>query len=156
MTMGAVADTEAAPERAPERLPASVRRHIFVYLGILTILLAFGGPSGGLIDIPVSFFLKNRLHLEAHEVAHFRLIAAIPLYLSFAFGFIRDMWNPLGLRDRGFMLVFGGLCALLYLGFAFLPMTYASLLVAVIVLTTSFLFVASAQNGLASTIGQQH
>jgi Na+/melibiose symporter-like transporter len=118
--------------------------------------LAFGGPSGGLIDIPISFFLKNRLHLEAHQVAHFRLIAAIPLYLSFAFGFIRDMWNPLGLRDRGFMLVFGGLCALLYLGFAFLPMTYASLLVAVIVLTTSFLFVASAQNGLASTIGQQH
>ena len=66
------------------------------------------------------------------------------------------MWNPLGMRDRGFMLVFGSACALLYLGFAFLPMTYSSLLIAVIVLTTSFLFVASAQNGLASTIGQQH
>src|SRR6201987_160368 len=145
-----------AIEPAPERLAPSVRRGIFLYLGILIVLLAFGGPSGGLIDIPISFFLKNRLHLEAHQVAHFRLIAAIPLYLSFAFGFIRDMWNPRGLRDRGFMLVFGGLCALLYLGFAFLPITYASLLVAVIVLTTSFLFVASAQNGLASTIGQQH
>ncbi|HXB81698.1 MAG TPA: MFS transporter [Bradyrhizobium sp.] len=150
------ATAEVAIEPAPERLAPSVRRGIFLYLGILIVLLAFGGPSGGLIDIPISFFLKNRLHLEAHQVAHFRLIAAIPLYLSFAFGFIRDMWNPLGLRDRGFMLVFGGLCALLYLGFAFLPMTYASLLVAVIVLTTSFLFVASAQNGLASTIGQQH
>jgi len=150
------ATAEVAIEPAPEQLAPSVRRGIFLYLGILIVLLAFGGPSGGLNDIPISFFLKNRLHLEAHQVAHFRLIAAIPLYLSFAFGFIRDMWNPLGLRDRGFMLVFGGLCALLYLGFAFLPMTYASLLVAVIVLTSSFLFVASAQNGLASTIGQQH
>ena len=156
MTIDHVAAEEAALEQDPESLPASVRRRIFLYLGILTVLLTFGGPSGGLIDIPVSFFLKNRLHLEAREVAHFRLIASIPLYLSFAFGFARDMWNPLGMRDRGFLLVFGGLCALLYLGFALTPMTYPSLLVAMIMLTTSFLFVASAQNGLMSTIGQQH
>jgi hypothetical protein len=45
--------------------------------------------------------------LEAHELAEFRLVAAIPLYLSFVFGFIRDMWNPFGMRDRGFMLLFG-------------------------------------------------
>jgi Na+/melibiose symporter-like transporter len=38
----------------------------------------------------------------------------------------------------------------------FTPITYATLLVAVVVLTTSFLFVASAQNGLTATIGQQH
>jgi Na+/melibiose symporter-like transporter len=155
MTMDCAAEATAL-EQAPENLPPSVRRRIFLYLGILIVLLAFGGPSGGLIDIPISFFLKNRLHLEAHQVAHFRLIAAIPLYLSFLFGFIRDNWNPLGMRDRGFMLLFGAICALLYLGFAFAPMTYSSLLVAVIVLTTAFLFVASAQNGLASTIGQQH
>lgn len=146
----------AAVALAPKRLSASVRRSIILYLGILIVLLAFGGPSGGLFDIPISFFLKNRLHLEAHQVAQFRLIAAIPLYLSVVFGFIRDMWNPLGMRDRGFMLVFGGICAVLYLCFAFAPITYATLLAAVVALTTSFLFVASAQNGLASTIGQQH
>ncbi len=151
----AVAD-QTPPGQEPERLPTTVRRHIFLYIGILTVLLAFGGPSGGLIDIPVSFFLKNRLHLEASDVAHFRLIASIPLYLSFVFGFARDMWNPLGMGDRGFLLVFGSLCAVLYLVFALAPLTYASLLAAMIVLTTSFLFVASALNGLMSTIGQQH
>jgi Na+/melibiose symporter-like transporter len=156
MTMDLPTAEAVAVRPAPEYLTPRVRRSIFFYLGILIVLLAFGGPSGGLFDIPISFFLKNRLHLEAHQVAHFRLIAAIPLYLSFVFGFIRDMWNPLGMRDRGFMLVFGAVCALLYLGFAFAPLTYASLLVAVIVLTTVFLFVASALNGLASTIGQQH
>lgn len=156
MTIGRVADTEVAREQTPENLPVSVRRHIFLYLGILTVLLAFGGPSGGLIDIPVSFFLKNRLHLEAHEVAHFRLIASIPLYLSFLFGFARDTWNPLGMRDRGFLLLFGALCAALYLGFALAPLTYPVLLAALIVLTTSFLFVSSALHGLMSTIGQQH
>jgi MFS family permease len=119
-------------------------------------LLAFGSPSGGLIDIPISFFLKNRLHLTAHEVANFRLAAAIPLYLSFVFGFIRDMWNPLEMRDRGFLLLFGGISALLYVLFAFMPMTHSTLLVAVILLTASSLFVASAQNGLTSVMGQQH
>ena len=64
----------------------SGRRRIFLYLGILIVLLAFGAPAGGLIDIPISFFLKNRLHLSAHELAEFRLVAAIPLYLSFVFG----------------------------------------------------------------------
>ena len=156
MTMDSPATEVAAGVLAPEPLSSSVRRSIFLYLGTLIVLLAFGGPSGGLIDIPISFFLKNRLHLEAEQVAHFRLVAAIPLYLSFVFGFIRDMWNPLGMRDRGFMLVFGVICAVLYLGFALVPLTYSTLLLAVIALTTSFLFVASAQNGLTSTIGQQH
>src|SRR6201999_2793384 len=94
---------------APAGLARSERLRIFLYLGILIILLAFGGPSGGLIDIPISFFLKNKLQLKAHEVANFRLLAAIPLYLSFVFGFIRDSWNPFGMGDRGFMLLFGAI-----------------------------------------------
>ena len=141
---------------APITLPRSVRQRIFLYLGILIVLLAFGAPSGGLMDIPISFFLKNKLHLTAHEVAEFRLVSAIPLYLSCVFGFIRDTWNPFGMRDRGFMLLFGAISAGLYIFFAFTPITYVTLLVAVVLLTTSFLFVASAQNGLTSMIGQQH
>jgi BT1 family len=141
---------------APADLSPSERQSIFLYLGMLIVLLAFGSPAGGLIDIPVSFFLKNRLHLTAHEVANFRVMAAFPLYLSFVFGFIRDMWNPLGMRDRGYMLLFGGITALLYVLFASAPMSYVTLLIAVVVLTASFLFVSSAQNGLTSVIGQQH
>ena len=54
------------------------------------------------------------------------------------------------------MLLFGTITAGLYVFFAFTPITYMTLLVAVVLLTTSFLFVASAQNGLTSMIGQQH
>jgi hypothetical protein len=133
-----------------------VRRRIFLYLGILIVPLAFGAPGSGLIDIPITFLLKNKLHLKAHELADFRLVSAIPLYLSFVFGFIRDSWNPFGMRDRGFMLLFGAVTAGLYVLFAFTPLTYGTLLAAVLVLTASFLFVASAQNGLTSTLGQQH
>jgi hypothetical protein len=149
------AATAAAVATAPATLSRPVRQRIFLYLGVLIVLLAFGSPFGGLIDIPISFLLKNKLNLQAHELAEFRLLAAIPLYLSFVFGFIRDMWNPLGMKDRGFMLLFGALSTGFYLFFAFTPVTYGTLLVAVVLLTTSVLFVESAQSGLASVIGQQ-
>jgi hypothetical protein len=104
MTIDPPAASGAAVAIAPTLLPSSVWQSIFLYLGILIVLLAFGAPSGGLFDIPISFFLKNKLHLTAHEVANFRLVAAIPLYLSFVFGFVRDLSNPFGMRDCGFML----------------------------------------------------
>jgi Na+/melibiose symporter-like transporter len=156
MTTDRPAAAVAAVTISSTTLPHAVRQRIFLYLSVLIVLLAFGSPSGGLIDIPISFFLKNKLHLEAHELAGFRLVSAIPLYMSFVFGFIRDTWNPFGMRDRGFMLLFGAISAGLYVFFAFIPITYGTLLVAVVLLTTSFLFVASAQSGLTSVIGQQH
>ena len=143
-------------EVARTELSPVARQRIFLYLGILIVLLAFGAPSGGLIDIPISFLLKNKLHLQAHQVAAFRLLAAIPLYLSFAFGFIRDIWNPLGMRDRGFMLVFGVISALLYVFFAFAAVGYMTLLLAVVAATAAVLFVVGAQNGLTAMLGQQH
>jgi len=141
---------------APTTLSNLARQRIFLYLGVLIFLLAFAAPSGGLIDIPISLFLKNKLHLKAHELADFRLVSAIPLYLSCVFGFMRDIWNPFGMRDRGFMLLFGTITAGLYVSFSFIPITYFTLLLGVMLLTTSFLFVLSAQNGMTSMVGQQH
>ena len=156
MTAGVPEATETMVAIAPTKLSSSARHRIFLYLGILIVLLAFGAPSGGLIDIPVSFLLKNKLQLSAHEVASFRLIAAVPLYLSFVFGFIRDIWNPFGMRDRGLMLLFGSVSAALYVLFGFVAVSYVTLLIAVFVLTSSFLFVQSAQNALTAVVGQQH
>jgi hypothetical protein len=141
---------------ASTRLSPLARHKILFYVAILVILLAFGSPSGGLIDIPISFLLKNKLNLQAHDVAEFRLVASLPLYVSFAFGFIRDTWRPFGMRDRGFMLLFGSTSAALYVVFALTSVSYLTLLLAVITLTASFLFVASAQNGLTAQVGQQH
>ena len=149
---------EAALEPGPSifTLASSTRLRILAYLGVLIVLLGFGAPNGGLIDVPISFFLKNRLHLPAHEVALFRLLAATPLYLAFAFGFARDTFNPLGMGDRGFFVLFGGATAAIYAGFAFAPIAYPWLLAAVLLSTCAYLFAWSAQNGLASAIGQQH
>jgi hypothetical protein len=137
-------------------LPQPKRRKIFAYLGFLIVLLAFGSPSGGLIDIPISFFLKNKLQLQPAELANFRLVAASPLYLSCVFGFVRDTWSPLGMGDRGYLLLFGAISAVLYVMFAFAPVTYETLLVSMVLLTTAYLFASSAQNGMTATVARQH
>ena len=137
-------------------LAAPARRRITFYLGPLILLLAAGAPGDGLIDIPMTFLLKNKLHLSAEGLATFRLIAAIPLYLSGLFGFARDIWDPLGRGDRGFLMLFGGITAALYAGFAFMPVTYATLLAETLLLTATYLFAAAAQQGLTAAIGEQH
>jgi hypothetical protein len=143
-------------ETSPTPLRPAERRRAFAYLGGLIVLVSLGDPGGGLMDIPVSFFLKNKLHMDASEVARFRLIVGIPLYLSFVFGLLRDTWNPFGIKDRGLLAIFGATGTILYVYFAFTPISYGSLLTAIMLLTLSSLFVASAQTGLTSTLGQQH
>jgi hypothetical protein len=54
-------------------LSGRARRQIFTYLGVLIILMDFGAPLGGLLYVPLSFVLKNKLHLEAHEASEFKL-----------------------------------------------------------------------------------
>ncbi len=140
----------------PVALAGATRRRIFLYLGSLIVLLAFASPVGGLMDIPVSFFLKNRLALSASEVATFRLLAGIPLYGAFLFGLLRDTWHPFGMRDRGHMALFSIAGAAAFGLFALLPATYGTLLAAMIVTTAASLCVASAQSGLAAALGRQH
>jgi hypothetical protein len=85
MTTDRTAAAGTATTVTSTNLSYLVRRRIFLYLGILIVPLTFGAPGSGLIDIPITFLLKNKLHLKAHELADFRLVSAIPLYLSFVF-----------------------------------------------------------------------
>ena len=70
---------------APTVLPASERFRILLYFGGLTVILALADPAGGLLDIPLSFYLKNRLGLTAKQVAIFQAIAGLPLVVAFLF-----------------------------------------------------------------------
>ncbi len=53
-------------------------------------------------------------------------------------------------------MVFGSICALAYVYFAFVTPGYGSLLAAMLILTSAFLFVSAASSGLIGTLGQQH
>ena len=134
---------------------ASNRFGLFLFGGALMILVGLGDPSMGITNIPVAFFLKNRLHLTANELAVFKLWTAIPLFLSFGFGFLRDRWNPFGRGDGGHLLLFGALTALTYAVLAYAPSVYGVWLAGILISTAMFQVVLGAGNGLISVIGQQ-
>jgi hypothetical protein len=81
-------------------------RQILLYFSSLTLLVYLVAPEMPLLDIPTSYMLKNQLHATASQISTFRLLTAIPVYLAFVFGMMRDTWNPFGWRDRGIFLIF--------------------------------------------------
>ena len=149
-----MAESEFRMTDAGMASPARRRKGLH-YLGLLALLVAFCDPNEGFIAIPLGFILKNKLHFEAYQLSAFRLVAAIPLYFSFVFGFARDTWNPLGIMDRGYLVVFGAISVALYLSFAFIPATYLTVLAAIFLLTCAFLFIDSARYGLGSVFARQ-
>ena len=141
------------PVRASEPHRAGA---IFAYFAPLTLLIYLSLPNGYGLDIALTFIVKDHLHATAEQVANFRLLIAIPLYLAFCFGFVRDLWNPLGLRDRGFLIVFGTCAAALFVWLACSQLTYPGLLAAMLLIMVSFAFVSAAFQGLMALVGQEH
>ncbi len=137
-------------------VPASARLRILLWGGVLLFLGNLAAPGFGLVTLPITFFLKNKLHLQAHQLAVFNLWTGAPLYLAFAFGLVRDRWSPGGTGDRGHLVLFGLASAAIYGAIAFLHPTYAVLFGGVLAVTITLMMVASATGGLISTLGQRH
>ena len=135
--------------------PAARRTEILLWGGGLLLLMNFTAPGFGLVTLPITFFLKNRLHLAAHQVAAFNLWTGAPLYLAFVFGLWRDRWSPWGSGDRGHLVLFGALSAAIFAAMSFLEPTYLMLFGGVLAVSCALLMVASAAQGLVSMIGQQ-
>jgi MFS family permease len=133
----------------------SKTRDVFLYFSPLTFIAYLALPHGYLLDIASTYMLKNQLHASVTEISTFRLLTAIPLYLSFVFGLTRDLWNPLGLRDRGYFLVFAPLTAVVFLWMAVSQLTYTGLFLGMLVVMFLFRFVMAAYQGLMALIGQQ-
>ncbi|MBP0619211.1 MFS transporter [Cupriavidus consociatus] len=126
-----------------------------LYFGWLTLFVHLATPAGYLIDIQASYLLKNQLHATATEISTFRLVTGIPVYIAFAFGLARDHWNPLGLRDRGFFLIFAPITAAAFIWMAFAGISYTGLVVGMLLAMLSSRFTAAAYQGLIALVGQE-
>jgi MFS family permease len=131
-------------------------RRAFMFVWFLLVLMNFASPAGGMIDIPVTFFLKNRMHLNANELAVFKLWIGAPLILGFIFGYIRDRWSPFERGDRAHLIVFGVTTALIYGLMSLINPTYSVFLIGLFVATMAFRMVSSAVYGITNTIARKH
>ncbi|WP_454742725.1 MFS transporter [Cupriavidus necator] len=128
---------------------------ILLYFGWLTLFVHLATPAGYLVDIQTSYLLKNQLHATAPEISTFRLVTGIPVYIAFAFGLARDHWNPLGLRDRGFFLIFAPATSVAFIWMAFSDISYSGLVVGMLLAMLSSRFTAAAYQGLIALVGQE-
>jgi MFS family permease len=151
-----IPNTQGGSTQPPIGGSTADRRTILLYSSAMIVALSFTSPSVGLFVIPISFVLKNKLHLSAGELATFTLWAGVAAYFAFVFGVIRDRWSPFGRGDRGHFILFGAVSCLLYLVFCFFRASEAMLLANAVIEVVCYLFLWAAWNGLASTIGQRH
>jgi hypothetical protein len=144
-----------ATEPVPARKSSLDTNQVFLYFGTLIFLIAIVNPVSYFTDISTSFMLKNQLHASASQVSAFRLWTAMPVFLAFIFGLLRDRWNPFGLRDRGLLLIFGPATAIILLWMAVQPVSMTTLYLGVLgIMITTRLLVAAYQ-GLISLVSQE-
>ena len=129
---------------------------ILFYFGILTFLIYLASPTGFFLDIVVSYMLKNQLHSNAADVSFFRFIIAIPVYVAFVFGFIRDSWNPFGMRDRGYFLLFSILSVSVFLAMAKFQLSATMLFIGLAALMVFSRFISAAYQGLMALLSQEN
>ena len=128
---------------------------IFTYFTALTLVTYLASPSSYLIDFATSYMLKDQLHLTADQVSNFRLWTGIPTYLAFLFGLTRDTWNPFGMRDRGYLLIFAPVVALVFGWLAITPLSYNGLFFGMLTAMVASRFLKAAFQGLIALLGQE-
>ena len=127
----------------------------FLYFGSLTLFVYLATPALYLVNIQTSYMLKNELHAQATQISMFRLLTAIPVFCAFAFGLIRDLWNPFGLHDRGYFLIFGPITALVFIWLATSHLSYRGLLIGMFLAMLFSRFTTAAYQGLMALVGQE-
>lgn len=140
---------------SPSPEDSAQTRQTFFYFGMLTLFVYLATPAGFLVDIQTAYMLKNQLHASAFEVSIFRLLTPIPVYVAFVFGLVRDQWNPFGLRDRGYFLIFGPATAIAFIVMALLPVSYSGLFVGMLAAMLMSRFINAAYQGLMALVGQE-
>lgn len=135
----------------------TIEKHRNRVIGSLAALLFFtglGDPTG-LVNLPVLFILKDRLHASPETVAIFEAITMIPVYGAILFGLLRDRWSPFGLRDRGYIAIAAPAATALYLWLALAPSSYRLLLVGVTAAMAAYQMLDTAIAALVATVGRR-
>ncbi len=148
-------DTEVEIPDSAQIEPRPSAWQIGLYFLLLLLVCNVGSP-GGLSAIPVSFLLKDKLHLGAEQVAVYGFLAGIPWYLGVGLGLMRDRWQPLGGQDRGYLLILPPIIAVILLWLAHQPLTYGRILAAMLCGGMFGVLLSTAIQALMAEVAQRH
>jgi predicted MFS family arabinose efflux permease len=132
------------------------KKFLFFYLGVLVFFITLLSPTGNLMDIGMTFLLKNQLHASSTETAQFRLLCSVPLYFGFIFGLLRDFWKPFSLGDRGYFILIAPMIAILYVCLFFSRLSFPILLFQFVLIVCIFKIMVAACHALVALLAQKN
>jgi len=132
---------------------ASTQRGVFSYFVILNLAVGLGSPLG-IAAIPISYYLKDRLHLSSIGLAVFSAIVSIPVCVAFLFGFVRDRWRSASWGDRQYLLLSAVCAAGVYLWLAISTIDYFKMVWLVFIVVTVYVMIFAAAQALMTGVAQ--
>lgn len=116
--------TSTPPSKARDN-SALLHAAIIIIVGVFATTLAQPQVLGRL---PITNFLKNVLHADKTTASSFFLLAGLPWYFKPFAGILTDAFPILGTRRFHYIIVSTVLACLGWLGLAFAPKTYSTML----------------------------
>src|SRR6266851_5361806 len=140
-------ETEGVPDLPSEGYASAMQWEVLSYFAILNVAMGLGSPQG-IASIPISYFLKDSLHLSPVLFAVFIAIVSTPVCVGFVFGFIRDRWRSARWGDRQYLFVCATVAAGGYLWLATSTIDYFKLLSLVFVVVIAYVMIFSSAQAL--------
>jgi MFS family permease len=134
---------------------AKMQWEVLAYFALLNIAIGLGSPLG-IAAIPITYFLKDNLHLTPVQLAVFLAVGTAPVCIGFVFGFIRDRWRSARWGDRHYLLVCAIAAAAVYLWIATSTIDYFKLLSLVLIVVTVYVMIFAAAQALMTGVAQAH
>jgi len=117
---------------------------LVVVVGVIATTLAQNVILG---KIPLQNLLKNTLHADRSANAAFFFWAIFPWYLKPLVGLVEDAVPLAGTRRRSYLMLGGGLGALAWYCFPWVPFYYAALLAVNVLISLSMVIASTAIGG---------
>ena len=144
-----------APEAEVFDRASPMQWEVLAYFSILNVAIGLGSPLG-IAAIPISYYLKDHLHLSPVQLSVFQAIISIPVCVSFVFGFIRDRWRNARWGDRHYLFLGGLAAACAYAWLAASTLDYFRLLSLTFVVVIFYLITYAAAQALIAGVAQAH
>jgi MFS family permease len=148
-------ETSSTPDVPSVSDNSVMRWEVLFYFAILNVAVGLGSPQG-IASIPISYFLKDRLHLSPVLFAVFIAVISIPVCFGFAFGFLRDRWRNANWGDRQYLLAGAVIAAGMYLWLATTTIDYFKMLSLVFILVVVYVMIFASAQALMTGVAQAY
>ena len=123
---------------------------------VLLMVLVFYLATGNMVSVPLQFLQKDGLKLGPQQISLFNLLGDMPMWVGFAFGFLRDRWRPFQKGDTAYFLAAAVVLALTYAVLGFGPMSYGLMLGAMLVNAIFGAIAGAATQGVTAAVAKSH